>query len=59
MGKELYYELVDSEGSYGIVACELPEREFSKLVEKYKELIEFLQERGIDAYLVEPTEIYF
>ena len=71
IGKEKpinYYELTDEEGSYGIVATSLSREEFEKLVEEYKatdeyynneDLIEFLKEKGIEAELIEPEEVYF
>jgi len=63
-----YFELVDSEGSYGIIATTLSEEEFIKLVNQYKEedelydnqgLIEFLNEKGYEAELVEPKQVEF
>lgn len=66
--KLYYYELVDGDGSYGIVATNIPEKEFVKLVEEYKEsdiyydnegLIDFLREKGYEADLIEPIEVDF
>jgi len=63
-----YFKLVDGDGEYGIVKVALSKKEFEKLLDEYREsdpdydnegLIEFLKEKGIEAELINPEEIYF
>ena len=63
-----YYQLTDSEGTYGIVKVSLPKERFLELLWEYKTtdedydnegLIEFLKEKGYEVELIEPTEVWF
>jgi len=63
-----YFKLVDGDGEYGIVKVALSKEEFEKLLDEYREsdpdydnegLIEFLKEKGIEAELINPEEVYF
>ena len=63
-----YYQLTDSEGTYGIVKISLPKERFLELLWEYKTtdedydnvgLIEFLKEKGYEVELIEPTEVWF
>jgi len=63
-----YFKLVDGDGEYGIVKVALSKKEFKKLLDEYREsdpdydnegLIEFLKEKGIEAELINPEEVYF
>ncbi len=63
-----YYQLEDSEGTYGIVATPLPREEFEKLLDEYRNsfddydnwgFVEFLEEKGIEVRVVSPESVWF